>query len=474
MSHEFDPFMSATSMARLLRDRHISAPEVMQAYLDRVERLNPAINAIIWLDEQLALEAATDSQVRLDSGANIRPFEGVPLPFKDFGKVRGNPDTMGSWAFGDELATEDGFTAHLFRSAGFALMGRTNTPELAAVTDTVNARYGATRNPWNLERSVAGSSGGAAAAVAAGLAPAAHASDGGGSIRMPASANGLVGLKPSRGRIPTDLEMWNYAVTEGVVTRTVEDTATILDTLAVGDSLGWFFSRAPERPFALAMNDNPGRLRIGVLPLDKIGLPVDEDCIEAVNVTARSLERLGHTVTTVTPFMFEDATLGSFVQTVMAAYSVLLVGPNGDKCEPFIQYKIAQAHRVDAAEYVALLRDVQVQAREVVAQWGRDFDVLLTPTMATCVPPVDQVHGEANDDPASERLLERRMAGLTLTASLSGLPAASYPVHVDRDGMPVGIQLVGRPGDEATILQLGLALEREYAWALRHPVGYEA
>jgi amidase len=466
---QFDPFMSAAALAAALRARDISAPEVMTAYLDRITRLNPSINAFVWMDEQLAMDAARDSQARLDSGVGVRPFEGVPLPMKDFGKVRGNPDTMGSNAFGDERSTEDGLVASLFRGAGFALMGRTNTPELAALTDTANMRYGITRNPWNLERSVAGSSGGAAAAVAAGLAPAAHASDGGGSIRMPASANGLVGLKPSRGRVPAEAEMWNYATTEGVITRTVNDTAAILDVLAPGDALGWWPTQPPSRPFANLINESPGSLRIGILPLADIGIPVDEDCAEAVAITARALESMGHRVIEVSPFLFEPETLGMFVEYVMATYSALLAGDNAAACEPFIQYKIAQARSFSSAEYVALLRSVQRQSREVVAQWGRDFDVLLTPSMATTLPRAGQVFDEANANPAGERMLERRMAGFTLTASLSGLPAASFPVHADRDGLPLGIQLIGRPGDDATILQLGQALEKEFDWASRRP-----
>lgn len=469
---QFDPFISATALASALRNRELSAPEVMTGYLERIQRLNPSINAFIWMDEQLAMDAARDSQKRLDSGANVRAFEGVPLPMKDFGKVRGNPDTMGSNAFGDERATEDSLVTSLFRGAGFALMGRTNTPELAALTDTANQRYGVTRNPWNLERSVAGSSGGAAAAVAAGLAPAAHASDGGGSIRMPASANGLVGLKPSRGRIPAEVEMWNYATTEGVVTRTVEDTAAILDVLSPGDPLGWWPTRAPKHPFAALLDNKPGSLRVGVLPLLGIGIPVDDDCVEAVNVTARALEAMGHRVVEVSPFLFEPETLGMFVEYVMATYSALLAGDNAQACEPFIQYKIAQADAFSSAQYVALLRSVQVQAREVVAQWGHDFDVLLTPTMATTLPRAGQVFEEANANPAGERLLERRMAGFTLTASLSGLPAASFPVHTDREGLPVGIQLIGRPCDDATVLQLGRALEREFEWNARHPASF--
>ena len=247
------------------------------------------------------------------------------------------------------------------------------------------------------------------------------------------------------------------------------DTAAILDVLSPGDALGWWPTYPPAKPFASVLDESPGSLRIGILPLTQLEIPVDEDCVEAVAITARALEAMGHSVVEVSPFLFEPETLGMFVEYVMATYSALLAGDKAFACEPFIQYKIAQARAFSSADYVALLRSVQRQARAVVAQWGRDFDVLLTPSMATTLPRAGQVFEEANANPAGERMLERRMAGFTLTASLSGLPAASFPVHADRDGLPLGIQLIGRPGDDATILQLGQALEQEFDWVSRRP-----
>lgn len=460
---------SAVDLARAIRGGEISPAEAMEATLERIDEVNPRINSIIWLDKEQALASAEESQKRLASGAPVRPFEGVPLPLKDFVNVVGQPNTMGSRAIDDAPADNDDLIVSLFRNAGFAFVGRTNTPEFVSLTDTVNARYGATRNAWNPDRSAGGSSGGAAAAVAAGIAPVAHASDGGGSIRIPASANGLVGFKPSRGRVPSEFGHWHFASTDGVVTRTVGDTAALLDVLAPGDPLGWYATKPPGRPFVAELHPAEQPLRIGVLSMESAGVPVDDDCIAAVDATARALERLGHKVSTVEAFLFEPQTLGAFVAHVMSAYLANTAIVDSALCDPYIQFRLSEAGALSSIDYVGLEIAIETQARRVVAQWGDAFDVLLTPTMATTVPPVGKVYDEANENPGGERLLERRTATFTLSANLSGLPAATFPVGTDRDGVPVGVQLIAGPGDEATLFQLGHSLENEFLWHQRRP-----
>jgi amidase len=441
----------------------------MELTLERIDERNPDLNAVIWLDREQALAAARESQERLGSGAPVRPFEGVPLLLKDFVNVVGQPNTMGSRAIDDAPATHDDMIVSLFRHAGFAFVGRTNTPEFVALTDTVNSRYGATKNPWNLERSAGGSSGGAGSAVAAGLVTVAHASDGGGSIRIPGAANGLVGIKPSRGRVPSEFGHWNFASTDGVLTRTVSDTAALLDVLAPGDPHGWFATQPPAQPFSAEIRPTDRKLRIGILALSNVGVTVDDDCVAGVDLAAKHLEKLGHTVSTVDAYLFEPQTLGAFVGLVMSAYTANSPITDPALCDAFIRFRLDGARAVTSIDYVALEIELQAQARRVVAQWGDRFDVLVTPTMATTVPPVGQVYQEANDDPGGERLLERRMATFTLPANLSGLPAATFPVATDRDGMPVGVQLIAGPGEEATLFQLGHSLEEEFLWHQRRP-----
>lgn len=460
---------SAVGLARDIRNGNISAVAAMELTLARIDERNPALNAVIWCDREQAMAAARDSQERIESGAPIRPFEGVPLLLKDFVNVVGQPNTMGSRAIDDAPASKDAVVVSLFRNAGFAFVGRTNTPEFVALTDTVNSRYGATKNPWNLERSAGGSSGGAGSAVAAGLVTVAHASDGGGSIRIPGSANGLVGIKPSRSRVPSEFGHWNFASTDGVLSRTVADSAALLDVLAPGDPQGWFATRPPARPFSAELRPTDRRLRIGVLSLSDLGVTVDDDCVAAVELTASQLEKLGHNVTTVDAFLFEPQTLGAFVGIVMSAYTANSPITDPALCDAFIRFRLEAVGAFTAVDYVALEIEIQAQARRVAAQWGDRFDVLVTPTMASTVPPVGKVYREANDDPGGERLLERRMATFTLPANLSGLPAATFPVGIDRDGLPVGVQLIAGPGEEATLFQLGHGLEQEFLWHQRRP-----
>jgi amidase len=441
----------------------------MELTLERIDARNPALNAVIWLDREQALAAARDSHDRLSSGAPVRPFEGVPLLLKDFVNAVGQPNTMGSRAIDDAPASHDDMIVSLFRSAGFSFVGRTNTPEFVALTDTVNSRYGATRNPWNLERSAGGSSGGAGSAVAAGFVTVAHASDGGGSIRIPGSANGLVGIKPSRGRVPSEFGHWNFASTDGVLTRTVADSAAMLDVLAPGDPHAWFATQPPARPFSAELRPADRKLRIGILALTNVGVTVDDECVAGVELAAKHLESLGHSVSTVDAYLFDPQTLGAFVGLVMSAYTANSPITDAALCDAFIRFRLDGARAVNSVDYVALEIELQEQARRVVAQWGDQFDVLVTPTMATTVPPVGTVYREANDDPGGERLLERRMATFTLPANLSGLPAATFPVATDRDGMPVGVQLIAGPGDEATLFQLGHSLEQEFLWHQRRP-----
>ena len=462
---------SALDLARAIREGEISPVEAMEATLQRIDDLNPDLNAVIWLDRDQSLAAARESQERISAGAPRRPFDGVPLPLKDFVNAVGQPNTRGSRAIDDALAQSDDLVVSLFRQAGFCFVGRTNTPEFVALTDTVNSRYGATRNAWNTERSAGGSSGGAASAVAAGIATVAHASDGGGSIRIPASANGLVGVKPSRGRVPSEFGHWHFASTDGVVTRTVADSAALLDVLAPGDRLGWFATQPPERAFVDQLRGAHSALRVGVLSLDDVGVAVDDECVAAVDATARFLEGLGHQVSTVDAFLFEPQTLGAFVGLVMSAYLANEPIVDPAVCDPFIRYRLDEARGVSSIDYVGLEIEIQKQARHVVAQWGEKFDVLVTPTMATTVPPLGKVYQEANDDPGGERLLERRTATFTLPANLSGLPAATFPVGVDRDGMPVGVQVIAAPGAEALLFQLGQSLEDEFLWHHRRPGG---
>src|SRR6516162_5790599 len=260
-----DDFPTALGLAELIRTRQVSPVEVMDDCLARMDKFNPVLNAITWRNDDEARQRAREAADAIARADQLPPFLGVPLPIKDLTAAAGQPLTYGSFGASDEPQPEDELVVAAFRRAGFILTGRTNTPELGTVTATENDRYGVTHNPWNTDYTPGGSSGGAAASVASGMFGIAHGNDGGGSIRIPASCCGLVGLKVSRGRVPTLIESWEGAVVEGVLTHTVADTAALLDLVSGPDPLSWYNAPAPARSFRQEVGADPGRLRIGLV-----------------------------------------------------------------------------------------------------------------------------------------------------------------------------------------------------------------
>ncbi|HEV7186060.1 MAG TPA: amidase [Leifsonia sp.] len=460
-------YISATELARSIRVGEISAVEVAEHYFGRMDAANPAVNAIVWIDREDVLRRARESDARLRSGDTSRPFEGVPMPIKDLVGVRGQPLTYSSLSVAERPAEANEVTVDLLETAGFVLFGRSNSPEFGALTATENARHGKTRNPWDLDYTSGGSSGGASAAVAADIVPIANASDGGGSIRVPAAATGLVGLKPSRGRIPNDIRAWEHSTTEGAITRTIEDTAGVLDAIARIDPLGWYSAPAPERPYREEIRTAGPRLRVGLLLDAPTGVEVDPENREAAEVAARALESLGHRVEPVQPFLFSERALRGFADLIISASTWASPIEDPNKLEPYIRYRYDRATAFHAGEYAELAALLQWETRQVAAQWGRDFDVLLTPTTAVPTPRVGSVYDEANTDPSGPRLTEFRTISFTAFCNIAGLPAISLPVHTGANGMPLGAQLVGGPFDEATLLRVGAELETVFDWQHR-------
>lgn len=463
------PFLTVTDLAELLRTRQVSAVDAAQFYLDRVDAVNPLVNAIVWMDRDDVLRRAREADRRLADGT-ARPFEGVPLPIKDLTPVKGQPYTASSLAIDPDPAPANEVTVDLIEDAGFVLFGRTNSPEFGPLTVSENRRWGKTRNPWNLDHTSGGSSGGATAAVAAGLAPAAHASDGGGSIRVPSSATGLVGLKPSRGRVPNDVRGWEQSTTEGAVTRTVADAAAMLDVLSGFDPLAWYSAPTPARPYRDELGATQPRLRIGLLLTPPTGLEVDPECLTAARVLADALAHVGHEIIPVSPFLYSRESLSGFADLVISAsvWGTPFDHARADDLDPYIRYRFDRATSFHAGQYVALANQLQWETRQVVGQWGSDFDLLLTPTTATTTPRVGEVYDEANTHPDGPRLTEGRTISFTSWVNIAGLPAISLPVHRTADGLPQGAQLVGAPFDEATLLRVAAEVEPAFDWAGQH------
>jgi amidase len=299
--------------------------------------------------------------------------------------------------------------------------------------------------------------------------PAAHANDGGGSIRIPAACCGLVGLKPSRGRVPRINQSWLGAVVEGTVTRTVADAAAILDVLSVPDPGAWYNAPPADRPFRDEVGADAGRLRIGLMDHGPNSMPIDPACAEAARRTARALEELGHAVEPVEVETISEALVEPFTLLVAASLGEHLEDIDWAQVEPHIAYQHGVAHEVPSIQYVYAVKQLERMSREMIAPWGRDFDVLLTPTMAITPPPVGAVleASHANPDAPADAVIG--MVAFTAFANVTGQPGISLPVHWNDDGVPVGAQLVGGPWEEATILRLAGALEQALPWAERAP-----
>ncbi|MDP9862244.1 MULTISPECIES: amidase [Streptosporangium] len=468
-----DPFDSASDLAEAVRKRELSPVEIVDTCLERINRYDPEVGAFVWRnDEQVRSAARRAEQAVMEGGRELPAFHGVPVPIKDLTQVVEQPATYGTFGVHDTPRTVTEPVVTRLLNAGFLLMGRTNSPDMGLLSTTDNSRYGSTRNPWNLAYSSGGSSGGAAAAVAAGLAPVAHANDGGGSIRMPSSCCGMVGLKPSRGRVPQYVASWEHATVEGAITRTVRDAAALLDVMSVPDNLVMYRAPAPERPFSDEVGRDCGSLRIGLLLDAPTGLPVDPVCAAAAMHTARLLESLGHAVFPVSPRFFSGEAIVGYTQTVLDAALWASPYDQPELAEPHLRYRMERAASCHSGTYTRAVALLQEESVVVRAQWGRDFDVLLTPTMACPPPLVDTVLAEANADPAGVRVTETQMISFTAVCNITGLPAITLPTYTSPDGLPIGSQLIGGPWDEAVLIRLAAALEELDRWPLRRPARF--
>ena len=455
-------FLSAVEQARLVRDGEVSSFELVELYLERIARLDPELNAFVTVRTDAAL---ADAQAA-DKAARDAPFRGVPTAIKDLTATAGIRTTYSSRAFADYVPDFDMAVARRLRAAGFVVLGKTNTPEFGTTAFTESDLNGATRNPWNTERTPGGSSGGAAAALAAGLLPVAHGTDGGGSIRIPASCCGVFGFKPSRGRVSsapfTSLEGLS---TSGPISRSIVDAAHLLDVLAGYEPGDPWWAPPPERPFAEEMTKPPGALRVAVTAAPPVETPVDPECAAALTSAANLLEELGHDVSEATPPWTEPDLARTFI-------SVWQVGPALHPVDdlslltPLNRGLVESASTSSAADYARAVARLQAVARRTVAFWG-NFDVVLTPTLA--LPPVP-IGWQEEVEGAIEQLLRNTVfTPFTAIANLTGLPAVSLPLHWSADGLPIGVQAIGPPAGDALLLRLAAQVEEARPWADRRP-----
>ncbi len=460
-------------LAALVRARQVSAGELMDAALARIARHNPALGAVV----TPLYDAARTSIAR---GLPAGPFEGVPFLVKELvASVAGAATTAASRLYAGNMATADSEIVARLRRAGLVILGKTNSPEFGLSPATESLLYGVTRNPWNLALSPGGSSGGSAAAVAAGMVPLAHATDGGGSIRIPASCCGLFGLKPTRGRVtagPEGGEGLSGLAVQNVVSRSVRDSAALLDAIA-GPMPGDPYAAAPPaRPFLDEVGSAPGRLRIAFARTAPNGVPLDAPCIAAVDDAARLCEQLGHHVEEASPAFDADAVARGFEMVFacnMLANATRTTGgvlPPQGQIEPLTRAVAERGLGVSAAQYIANQQSLQRQTRRIAGFFER-VDLWLTPTLAQTPRPIGWFGIETTD---AQAWLDKLAAYLPFTYlfNVTGQPAVSVPLYWTPQGVPIGVQFAARTGDEALLLRLGAQLEAARPWFDRRPLSH--
>lgn len=464
--------LDATALAELVRKGDVTPLELVDAAIERVEEVNPTLNAVVTPMYDLAREAA---QGDLPDG----PFRGVPMVLKDLlAQCKGVPMKCGSKLMEHFVPKRDSEHVKRYRNAGLIIVGKSSTPEFGYVATTEAKLYGPTHNPWNTEHSPGGSSGGSASAVASHMVPIGHASDGGGSIRIPASCCGLVGLKPTRGRVslaPMLGDAQNGLAIEHAVTRSVRDSAILLDAVhghVPGDP---YFAPPVTRPFAEEVGADPGKLRIAVQYEPLNGHSSHPDCVEALRETVKVLEDLGHHVEEAAP-PIDGVRVGEAFGVMWAGGAGQTLGGIGamrgkpiteEDVEP-VTWSIYQAgFSTTAGEYLTAVTFLQSCGRKI-AGWMNDYDLWMTPTLAK--PPVKL--GELDFDPADpskSAQLSAEYVAFTPVVNATGQPAISLPLHWNEDGLPVGVHFVAPFGDEAALIRIASQLEEAKPWRDKRP-----
>lgn len=484
---KFDEYRShdATGLAKLVADKQIQAAELLTLARERAAAVNPRINAIV-----RDVPATPSDEL-------TGPFAGVPFLIKDLAQdYAGLPSSNGSRSLVDTPVAEHATVVQRWIDAGLVIFGKTNLPEFGAKGISEPALWGPARNPWNLAHTPGGSSGGSAAAVAAGIVPCAGANDGGGSIRIPAACCGLVGLKPGRGVTPMgpgQSEAMHGAAVQGVVSRTVRDTAAMLDVIAGGEPFGPYSSAPPESAYASVVGQHPGTLRIGVRVPSAITPQPHREAYAAVETTVGVLTDLGHHVEELPQAPFDDAELArDFLLTwfVYLAWEVdeakRLSGAGDDAFERDTLIMAALGRATSSVAYVDAVQRRHEHTRRL-STYFEDYDLLLTPTLATPPPRIGEFDLPAALGRAADVLLRTRTAKLlrytkivddmvdnnlgwvpyTQLANLTGRPAISLPLHWTSDGLPLGVQFVAPLAGEAMLIRLAAQLEEASPWADR-------
>ena len=462
--------MDAMAQAELVRKKEVKPLELVDAAIERIERLNPELNAVITPMYDQGRAAASG-----DIGQG--PFAGVPFLLKDLGAMyAGVRLTLGARIMEGFVPDVDSELTIRQKRAGLITIGKTNTPEFGLLPTTEPELFGPTRNPWGAGHTPGGSSGGSAAAVAAGLVPMAHGNDGGGSIRIPASCCGVFGLKPTRARNPLGPlfgDMLGGLVAEHALTRSVRDSAALLDATSGPDLGDPYWAPPPARPFLEEVGADPGRLRIAVTARNATGTAVHPDCLAALKDAAELCAGLGHLVEEVDPPQVGEHLLHSFTVVWAAGCASTVDGVFGDQAtaemfEPVTWGLCEMGRHFTSSQYLIAVTGLQGAARQL-AQFMTKYDLILTPTLAEPPLPLGSF-GPTPDNPLAGWHRSATFAAYTPICNATGQPAMSVPLYWNNEGLPVGVHFIGRFGDEATLFRMAAQLEQARPWADRHPV----
>lgn len=465
-------FTDAIAQAELVKNKEVTPKELVTAAIERVERLNPKLNAVITPLFDRARSAA-DTSIE-------GPFAGVPFLLKDFGAEYKDSPLSGGSSFlaGHYVSAENSELVRRYLKAGLVIIGKTNTPEFALMPTTEPKEFGPSRNPWDITLTTGGSSGGSAAAVASGMVAAAHANDGGGSIRVPSACCGLVGLKPTRGRNTLGPEIGDAAnglLCDHVVTRSVRDSAAILDATSgplTGDP---YYPKQPEESFLDQVSRKPGKLRIGFSSVAINGVQAHPDCMTAVKSVAKLCEELGHHVAEASPTVNGRRLFKAFgsVWAGFLCWSIKNAAMQSGRAieeqlfEPTTWRTYLHGERLNSGEYLMAVQELQKAGRDAAAFFN-DYDIWLTPTLLQ--PPVPLGYFDYTAETRKEHIARLgEYTGFTLIANVSGQPGISLPLHWNANNLPVGVHLLGRYGDEVTLIRLAAQLERAQPWADKTP-----
>jgi len=460
-------------LAELVRRKQASPQELLAWAIANAEAVNPKINC-------LAHTHYEEARAQIAAGLAAGAFQGVPFIIKDLGvELAGTVTSAGSLAFQDHRAAADSELVARYKRAGLVIFAKSTSPEFGLTFTTESKAFGLTRNPWDPQRSAGGSSGGAAAAVACGIVPMAHASDGGGSIRIPASCTGVFGLKPSRGRMPLGpplTERWLGMATAHAVTRSVRDSAALLDATHGVESGSRYSAPPPGGSFLKELQRAPTRLRIALMLTAPTGTAIDPQCVAAARASARLCESLGHQVEEASPALDAHALSEGFLAVIVTSVAQALRDWGAERGKPVSREELetmtwiyAQQGRTASGLAIADGNTAFQVAATAVAEFQSRFDVMLSPTLAREPAKL----GTLGLSPLDVAAWGREMSSyspFTALANMTGQPSMSVPLHWTPAGLPIGTMFTGRYGEEALLLRLAAQLEQAQPWAHKRPV----